>query len=327
MLELREGIQSIIGACFAVKPGEQILVIAENDSESVFKGQAFMDVINSMGAEAVLTVIPAQQTTGHEPPALVAAAMKNVNAIFCIAEKGGISHTTARQEALAAGARYYGVYQTSVEDLKIGVSATDIQLIKERTEKLAQRLSQANVARVTTQLGTDITLNLTGRKGVAVHPLSSLISSSNVTVLPDYAEAAIAPVEGTAEGSIIIDLAMRLWGYLLKQPLRYTVKAGKVVDISGAAGDVDALRKIAATDENASNIAELGIGTSHIIPGAMRGSARDFGRVGTVHIGIGRNNDVGGKTWSRIHLDGLMSKPTIELDTEYVMREGVLLEK
>ncbi|MFC1820301.1 aminopeptidase [Thermodesulfobacteriota bacterium] len=325
MIELRKGIQSIIEACEAVKPGESILVIAEDDSESVLKGQAFMNVINSMDAEAVLTVITAHDTTGHEPPALVATAMKSVDAIFCIAEKAGVSHTSARKEALAAGARFYGLYQAPVKDLSSGLSVTDIQIIKERTEKLTQRLSRADTARVTTRMGTDVTLGLAGREGVAVHPLCAIEESSNVTVLPDYAEAAIAPVEGTAEGTIVIDLAMRIWGYLLKEPLRYTVKEGKVIDISGSKDDADALRKIAATDENASNIAELGIGTSHIIPGSMQGAARDFARVGTAHIGIGRNNDVGGKTWSQIHLDGLLNKPTIELDNDFILRDGAIL--
>lgn len=322
-MELGEGIRSIIEACAAVKPGERVLVIAENDSDSVFKGQAFLDVINSMGAEAVLTVIAAAETTGKEPPALVASAMKSVNVIFCVANKAGVSHTTARQEALAAGARYYGVYQTSVEELQMGVSRADVQLIRERTEKLARNLGHANRARVTTRLGTDVAFSLAERQGVAVHPLCS-VEPGSVCVLPDYAEAAIAPVEGTAEGTIVVDLAIRLWGYLLKEPLCYKVHEGRVVDISGASQDAEALRKIASTDDGASNIGELGIGTSHIIPGSMQGKARDFGRLGTAHIGLGRNNDVGGRTWSQIHVDGLLNRPTIELDGECVMKEGVL---
>jgi leucyl aminopeptidase (aminopeptidase T) len=163
-------------------------------------------------------------------------------------------------------------------------------------------------------------MNLADREGVTISPLGP-----GFFTLPYYAEAAVAPVEGTAEGIIVADLTMRGWGYLLRDPLRYAVKAGKVVEVFGSTEDADRLRKICGADEHAANIAELGIGTSHIIPKALLGTNRDFGRMGTAHIGIGRNNDIGGKTWSRIHLDGLMSHATIELDNHCVLRGGSFL--
>ncbi len=321
MFNLIKGIQSILEACTAVKPGERVLVIADNEGMSISIGQILMHVANSMGAEAVLTLISPLKFMGQEPPAPVATAMKNVEVIFCVTDKvATVAHTTARKEATANGARYYGIYQIPVDDLKQGVSTEDMVLIKDRTEALAQRLTDATVARVTSPSGTDITLSLAGRQGLALSPMSSIVAS-----LPYYAEAAIAPVEGTAEGIIVADLAVSSWSCVLREPLRYTVKAGKVVDISGSTEVADKLRKIAATDENASNIAELGIGTSHIIPWEMHGTRRDYARIGTAHIAIGRNNDIGGETLSQIHVDGLFSRATVQLDKEHVLREGNLL--
>jgi len=204
--------------------------------------------------------------------------------------------------------------------LKGGASASDYNLISERTEHLAQMLTEANTAKVTTPLGTNITMSLHGREGLALHPMGRVIG-----VLPDQAEAPISPVEGTTEGTIVVNLSILGWDYLLREPLRYTVKSGRVTDISGDAKEVDRIQKIYATDENANNIAELGIGTSHIIPGEVHGTRRDAARSGTVHIGIGRNNDIGGKLWSAIHLDSLMDQVTIELDGHCVLRDGVLL--
>jgi len=54
-------------------------------------------------------------------------------------------------------------------------------------------MTQASVARVTTPFGTDITMSLKGRQAVPVHPLIH-------AALPNYAEVAICPVEGTTEG-------------------------------------------------------------------------------------------------------------------------------
>jgi len=324
MIELMSGIRSILEASIAIKPGNQVLVIADNDGRSTWVCQAIVNVVNSMGAEAVLNVVNRKRLGSGEgagePPAPVAAAMKGVDVIFRVSEKNNWVHSNARKEATAAGARYYSIGQVPVEDLERGVSAEDLGLIEERTEKLAQRLTQANTARVTTSSGTNLTLNLAGRHAEGHHPRGHIVGG-----LPYHAEAAIAPIEGTAEGIIVADIAIVQWAYRLREPLHLTVKAGRVVDISGGAKeDADRLRSMLERDENASNIAELGIGTSHIIPWAMHGTRRDAGRIGTAHIGIGRNNDIGGKTWSRIHQDAVISQAIIELDGQCVLAEGVL---
>ncbi|MFC2003910.1 aminopeptidase, partial [Chloroflexota bacterium] len=320
MFKVMKGIRSMLEASTAVKPEEHVLVIADNDGGSTWIGQLVANVATEMGAEAVLAVINPRDIIGQEPPTSVAVAMKSVNAIFRITESAALVHGDARKEATAAGARYYIMNPELAGDLEKGVSAEDLLVIKERTESVAQRLTEASIANITNPSGTKITMSLAGREGIALNPMSQIVAN-----FPDYAEAAIAPVEGTAEGIIIADLAIVQWKYLLREPLRLTVKAGKVVDISGCTQDADRLRKIAATDENAANIAELGIGTSHTIPWEMHGTRRDAARIGTAHIAIGRSNDIGGETWSRIHYDCLMSQATVELDGEYLLMEGTLL--
>ena len=229
MFELINGIRSIVETCMRIEPKERILVIADDEAGPMWAGQLAMNIIGSMGAEVVLTVITPRDILDPEPPAAVAAAMKSVNAVLNITDKAALVHTSARKEATAAGVRFYTLSSIPLDDLKQGVTATDIKLIKERTETLAQRLTQAKVARLTSPSGTDIAMSLTGREGVAIHPMSDLGS------LPYYAEAAIAPVEGTAEGVIVADLEVVGWECLLREPLHYTVKAGKAVNVSGCA--------------------------------------------------------------------------------------------
>ena len=324
MDELMNGIRSILEASMAVKPKERVLVIADDESRSMSICQAIVAVANSMDAEPVLTVVPRQKHAraegAGEPPSAVGAAMKSVEVVFSVSERTNWVHSNARKEATAAGARFYVIGQVPLDDLEQGVSAEDLRLIKERTEKVAQRLTEAKVARVTSPSGTNITMSLVGREGEAHHPLSRIVAG-----LPYYSEAAVSPVEGTAEGVIIADLAIVQWGYRLREPLKLTVKGGKVADLSGSTQDAERLRNMLARDENAVNIAELGIGTSHIIPWAMHGTRRDGGRIGTAHIGFGRNSDIGGKTWSRIHQDTLISPAAVELDGQHALKNGVLL--
>jgi len=320
MLELIKGIQSILEACIPIQPKERVLVIAYTEPISSWVGEIIMSIVESMGAEPVLSIMAPREHIGHEPPPAVAAAMKNVDVIIQICEKNAILHTTARTEATDAGAKFADILDFSLDDLKKGVSKADVLQIKDQTERMADTLTKGKVARITTPAGTDLTLSLDGREGIALNPAGPVLYT-----MPFYAEALISPVEGTAEGMIVADLAMRHWGYLLREPLRYRVKAGKVVEILGSTPDADRLRKIAATDDNAANIAELGLGSSHIIPGEMKtGRSPDFARLGTAHIGIGRNNDIGGKTWSRIHQDGLMSRPTVEVDDVCILKDGAL---
>ena len=311
----------MLEACTDIKLGEHWLVLVDNEGRSIWIGQIVMDIMTSMGIDVVLSIInPPELEEAGEPPGAIAVAMKKVDAVLRIAEKNPHVHTDARKEATAAGVRYYVMKDIPLDDLRQGISSIDIQLIKERTENLAQRLSRTTVAHVTSTGGTNIRFNLTNRAGIALHPMSHIVAT-----LPDYAEAAIAPLEGTAEGVIVADLAIIQWEYLFSEPLRCTVKGGKVVDIDGNLQDAERLRKIIATNENASNVAELGIGTSHILPRAMRGNRRDCARIGTAHIAIGKNDDIGGKISSLVHLDFLMSNAMVELDGRCVLREGKLM--
>lgn len=263
MFEYIQGIKSMLEACAEIKPGERWLVIADNEGRSIWLGQLAMDIITQMGVETVLSIVnPPELETSGEPPRAIAEAMKNVNAILRIAEKNPYVHTNARKEATAVGVRYYVLKDIPLDDLKRGASPADISLIKERTENLAGRLAQTRVAKITTPRGTNISMNIANRTSLALNPLSHIVSS-----LPDYAEAAIAPVEGTAEGVIVADLAIIQWEYIFSEPLRYSVKAGKVTEVYGNTQDAEKFRKVISANENNSNIAELGIGTSHILPG------------------------------------------------------------
>lgn len=318
-MDLATNLRTMLVACEAVKPGEKILIVADSEAHTAQLGQKILDVILSMGNEATLTIIQSREIDGAEPPAAVAAAMKAVNVIFSVAAKATISHTTARKESTALGVRFHLITGTE-KDLEKEISTEDFRQVKERTIKLSKALRKAKVARVTTKAGTDITFEIGGRATLAVYPGNPFNGP-----IPYYAESAVTPIEGTAEGTIVVDLAFRNWNYLLEEPVKITVKGGKLVDISGAKKDTDRLWKLVRTDENASNIAELGVGTSHVLPRPLSGSSLDFARYGTAHIALGRNNDIGGNTLSRIHQDVLMNAPTIELDNECVLRDGVVV--
>jgi len=319
-MDVKKNIQNMLIACNAINEGEKYLIVADSTPRPAHLGQTLLDALLDMGHDTTLAVFPPRKVDGAEPPAPVAAAMKTVNAIFSIAEGATIAHTTARKESSALGVRFH-IISASEDDLsKNELKAEDIALCKERTVKIAKALKAGKVAKVTTPKGTDVTFEIGGRATLAVYPSNPF----NGTI-PYYAESAVAPIEGTAEGTIIVDLAFRNWNYLLDEPLKIVVKGGNAVEMIGAKKDYDILWKIATTDAGAANIAELGIGTCHYLPRPLKGTSLDFARYGTAHIALGRNNDIGGQMMSKIHQDVLMDKPTIYIDDQCIMKDGELL--
>ena len=47
-----------------------------------------------------------------------------------------------------------------------------------------------------------------------------------------------------------------------------------------------------------------------------------YGKLGTIHIAVGRNDDIGGETFSQIHNDFLLTKTTVWLDGTCILENG-----
>jgi aminopeptidase len=72
------------------------------------------------------------------------------------------------------------------------------------------------------------------------------------------------------------------------------------------------------------SIAELGIGTN---PAArLTGNVlEDEKALGTIHLAFGTSLGIGGVNRSSVHIDGLVLRPTVELDGRMLMEDGTLV--
>jgi 2,5-dihydroxypyridine 5,6-dioxygenase len=327
MLEFADNARIMLEGVVRIKPGQKLLVITDTYARSKTFAQAVTEVANSIGVQAVLTMMEPITHVGQEPPPCIAAAMKEVDVILEFTERYNMAHSTARKEATAVGVKHFVLTTEASEDrLRTPVPVADLNKIKIQTEKFAEMMTRANTARVTSSWGTDITMSLEGRQAVPLHPLSD----TGFGGLQDYAEAAISPVEGTTEGLVVVDASVRGWGYVLRSPIRFEVRKGRAqVDTvsSDVAEEAERFKKMILLDDNASNCAaELGLGTSHTVPRILCGDSMcDYARAGNVHIAIGRNNDIGGETLSQIHNDVLMTRATVKLDDVCVIENGELV--
>ncbi|MGE5674277.1 MAG: hypothetical protein ACM3XM_10370, partial [Mycobacterium leprae] len=127
-------------------------------------------------------------------------------------------------------------------------------------------------------------------------------------------EVYAAPLEVSAEGRLVVDLAM---GDLpLPQPVALTFRQGRVVEATTLAGDsapMAPLRERLGTDPWAWTVGELGIGANPFV--RTRGATAVVEKaLGTVHIALGANRSFGGVNAAATHCDCVIGSPSVTLD-------------
>jgi leucyl aminopeptidase (aminopeptidase T) len=194
--------------------------------------------------------------------------------------------------------------------------SADYEQIAELTLSLADRLRGSSIAHVSTALGTDLRLSLTGREWKV--DTGKLRGRGMYGNLP-AGEIYIAPNEDSAEGMLVIDKCLP--GLLLSDPVKLFFEKGRVTHIEGGEGKRYLEDAFAQHGDTARVIAELGIGTN---PQArLQGNIiTDEKVLGTIHIAIGRNDFIGGKNISTTHIDGVVSQPTLEIDGKLLINNG-----
>ena len=161
-------------------------------------------------------------------------------------------------------------------------------------------------------------MSIAGRSGLC---LADLVRSPAWLATFPSGEAAISPIEGSSEGTIVVDRGIDSMG-LLSEPIKVTVRKRRVVSVSGGT-QAKHLDNLTHSGVYASNIAEFTIGTNPL--SRMLGNiTEDKILKGYAHITIEDNHTIGGETESCIHLDMVILKLTVWLDGTKMVDEGVL---
>ncbi|NJD19503.1 MAG: leucyl aminopeptidase [Gemmatimonadetes bacterium] len=315
---MMKGARKLVSVSADVQPGEDVLIIADGPMQSV--ADVLAAAVVERGAEPVVAVIRQRGVDATEPPAAVAAAMKSADVIYS-AVSISITHTQAMKDALAAGARAIALTAFTEEMLVSGGIDADFARVREDCNAVGERLSKAKIARITSAAGTDLTFSVENRR---VNVMPGIVGRGQLSPVPN-AEVNVSPVEGTANGTLVVDASIPYLGIgLLEQPIRFTVRDGMITEIEG--GDpqqVETLRSAwrDQADPNVYNIAEMGIGMNPMcrFKGLM---LEDEGVLGSIHIGTGTNITLGGTVKARSHYDLIMKAPTLLLDGEVLIQDG-----
>ena len=316
MKPLEKAVTTAVRDCLGVKRHEAVLVVTDDELKCL--GTVFYEVARGYAGEALLACMPPRQNHGQEPPPAVARAMLEADAIFLVTSKS-LSHTQARRRASARGARIASM-PGATEDMVVRTLNADYGRIKRLGEAVVRKVSGAREVRITTGLGTDLTLSLRGRQS---HPDTGVIHQpGGFTNLP-AGEVFTAPLEGTAEGRLVIDGAIAdIWP--ITRPIEVAIAAGYAVGM-GPGKEARRLWGILARHgRQAFNVAEFGIGTNY--KARLTGNILEDEKVlGTVHIAFGDNSTIGGRVRVPSHQDGIVTRPSVWIDGKQLMREGRLL--
>jgi leucyl aminopeptidase (aminopeptidase T) len=233
-------------------------------------------------------------------------------------------HSNARKQATAANVSYFYIPDLMNEELlNLNIQSPDLIHIKERTLALAQMVSEADKARVTSPAGTDLEIDIQGRPGLALQPIYS--APGHFAIVPFYSEVACAPCEGRALGTVVVDgsiVGLSGLNGVVSDPIRWRVVEGRVVEVQGGREASVLAKDLPELGENADCLAELGIGTNFKMRDVLVGNRRDNAIFGHVHLALGRNTDLGGQQWSPIHADFMTRNVKLELDGKPVIDQG-----
>ncbi len=315
MGDFEAAIEAIVRECMAVRGGERVLVVCDSTTRRI--GEALRGTAAAVGADAVLAVMDPRDVDGQEPADPVAGAMLRADVVIAATLKS-VSHTVARREANERGARVATLPGISDEILARMMSA-DLDALRRRSRAVAAALDAASEARITCASGSDLRLSLSGRAGIA--DTGELSEPGAFGNLP-CGEGFIAPLEGESEGTLVADGTIAGFG-LPSEPARLRIEGGHLVEAEGEAGEW-LLRTLRAAGPEGTNVAELGVGTNE--RAQLGDNLLEAEKIlGTVHVAFGASAGIGGKVQVPVHIDCVVTRPTLELDGEPIVRDGRLL--
>ena len=308
-------VRTVIRDCMSVSAGEEVLVVCNPGTEEI--GALMRIEAQGEGADATLAVISERDSAAAEPPDVVAAAMERADVVVA-ATIQSLSHTAARKLASEAGARI-GSLPGVTEEMLARLMNGDLEETRRLGWAVAELMNEASEARITCAHGSDLRLGLEGRMAIADG--GELGTRGAFGNLP-CGEGFIAPVEGTGEGTLVIDGSIAGVG-LLDTPVSLTVEGGHLTAATGSDGET-LMGLLTAHGKDGTNVAELGIGTNDeaILTGNI---LEDEKILGTAHVAFGASAAIGGTVQVPVHLDCVILEPTVEIDGRTILSGGELL--
>ncbi|WP_066248333.1 aminopeptidase [Neobacillus drentensis] len=302
MSQLIEVAKSILKHNLNIKENERILIVTDPESYEI--ADVFYQAGINLSNETLLMKMKTRSKSGEEPPRMVAEAMKTAEVVLCITHHS-LTHTNARKEASREGARVATMPGITMDMLQEGAITADYLDVEQLTAHYCGLLDAGESATIEKE-NMKLTFSIKGRNGI---PSTGVFREKGESGNLPSGESYIAPIEDSANGTILVDGSIAGIG-VLNEPVTLTVINGRLVDATGNEGRqlLDLLG-----DGNGRIIAEFGIGTNR--KARLTGNVLEDEKVfGTVHIAFGSNKPFGGTNEAGVHIDCVIKEPIVTID-------------
>jgi leucyl aminopeptidase (aminopeptidase T) len=315
-------------SCLA-KPGESVLILTDGDEKRLACARALEAAAVELGAIPVIMDVSAYARLVAAKPRRVAGVAKPIKAAVesadIVIRAGGPDFTILvgdpdiHDKFLTAQQRRVHLQTRNMESWEI--TPEEVAAIRRRTMWLLERLRSVKEVRVTSPAGTDFSFGLgPGAKWLPI-----------LGIVPLYGEVAITPQQGSESGVYVVDgptqRGVRPLAETGRAPLRIKVKGGTIEDMSGDAEQIGRLKAyIAGGNPPFAVIDEVGIVTTAIEANdAYWGDGTH--RHDTLHIALGNNLKRDTLVHGQLHMDGEVRQPTVRLDGQVIVENGVFLDR
>jgi 2,5-dihydroxypyridine 5,6-dioxygenase len=313
----------LIGSCkipfeLNAKPGNKVLVVTDTAMDPVI-WRSLLAAGNAFGCEMTVSIMEPLPFHSADPPATVAEAMKNAD--LCITLTSTEFHQNeAREAATRAGVRVVIMEQDTVEMLAGPICAqADYASMSKFGSNVENKFKKGHECRITSETGCDFTITVGPDRDTWVdlgrghHGLTSFPGG----------EVCVSALGESCEGVVVWDTSAHYPVGLFKEPVKLIVHKGIVEEIQGGP-EAEQLRNYIKTYGDANTYkftGEICVGINPKVTsftGVLRNDKKKYGKI---HTSIGK--------WmgqpSKLHIDGITAKPTIEIDGEAVVRNGFIL--
>jgi leucyl aminopeptidase (aminopeptidase T) len=199
---------------------------------------------------------------------------------------------------------------------------SDQQQITKKAIALLRSVEEGHEVSIETPFGTDISFRLVGRKPNSGDSILTHKDADEgiIKFLPSgFVEVAID--EDSAKGTIVYDVPILVPGGRKIVGLNLTFQRGKIVKYSAKSGIEGFDDYMRSTQGDFDKLGFFGIGLN---PSLEPGYTQDDKVSGAVAIGIGGNEDKGGKnrTPGNKHWWASMTKATLKIDEDILLEQG-----
>jgi 2,5-dihydroxypyridine 5,6-dioxygenase len=309
-----------------LKEGETLLIYTDTHTSPHYAA-ATLGAALELGAEAFQITVPT--SVPENDTGILADIWAGVDMVMDLVSTVAHAYSLLNAAALENGKRVLRCGQP--QDVLMRLHP--LPLIRDRARAGGALMQKAETMRVTSEAGTDLTVNIKDR---VVLSLYSLADEPGRWDNWPSGMVAVGPDTSSANGTLVLDIndvILRLGRYVTS-PVKLTLRDGLIVDIEGGL-DARLLRDWFASynEEDAYRISHIGWGCEHradwnrmgayLMEGAVQDQEAFYGNM---QIAFGSNSGIfRGSNQTRAHMDFPCRYTSIWLDDTQVLEKGQFL--